>query len=480
MTMRTLLAVTLLVVVAACAVNPATGRRELMLVSESQEIQMGREADPQVTATYGLVDDPELQRYVSDLGLRLAATSERPGLPWSFRVVDDPMVNAFALPGGFIYMTRGILAHFDSEAELAGVLGHEIGHVTARHSASQMTRQQLQQGVLVTGMIFSERVREYGGLAMAGLQIMNLSYSRADESESDRLGLRYISGVGYDPDAMIGVFQMLAQAGGGGEGGRLPEWQLTHPYPENREAQMRDVIAESGMSRDGQINRDRYLDMLDGMVFGQNPRQGYFLGTRFLHPDLAFELTYPAGWSTVNQTTAVGAISPNEDAIVVLGLVEGDAAPDAELRDFLRQEGITGGTIRRSDASDGVNMARATFQAAAEQGTVAGEVAFLRYADQSYRIIGYAPESAWGRYASPVAATLSSFAAVTDPNVLNVQPLRLRIARVGEAMSLTTFVQRNPQPVDIEVLARINRVQPGAVMSAGTRLKTVVGTPVGR
>ena len=123
---------------AACAVNPATGRREISLVSESREIQMGRDADPEITASLGMVDDPELQAYVTRLGDMLAATSERPALPWSFKVVDDPLVNAFALPGGFIYVTRGILAHFDSEAELVGVLGHEIGHVTAQHSEKRI------------------------------------------------------------------------------------------------------------------------------------------------------------------------------------------------------------------------------------------------------------------------------------------------------------------------------------------------------
>ena len=190
--------------VAACAVNPATGQRELSLVSESQEIQMGQEADPQISAQLGLVDDPELQAYVSDLGLRLAAVSERPDLPWSFKIVDDPVVNAFALPGGFIYVTRGILARFDSEAELAGVLGHEIGHVTARHSVSQMSRQQLQQIGLGVGMVLSEDVRNLSGLLSAGMQLMNLRYSRGDETQSDELGLRYISRLGYDADAMIG------------------------------------------------------------------------------------------------------------------------------------------------------------------------------------------------------------------------------------------------------------------------------------
>ena len=478
MSIRMVVTTGLLLAVAACAVNPATGRRELMLVSEEQEIQMGQEAHPQVIAAYGLVDDPELQSYVERIGLRLAEGSERPQLPWSFSVVDDASVNAFALPGGFIYVTRGILAHFDSEAELAGVLGHEIGHVTARHSASQMSRQQLQQIGLGVGMIFSETFRDYGGIAMAGLQIMNLSYSRDDESQSDRLGLRYIAREGYDADAMIGVFQMLAAAGGGG-GGRLPEWQLTHPYPENREAEMREVIAETGVSRDGIVNREEYLGLIDDLVFGPNPRQGYFEGSRFLHPDLAFELTFPAGWSTVNQTSAVGAIAPSEDGIVVLTVIPEGGAPDAELREFLRGEGMTGGTISQSTSS-GVDMARATFQAASEEGTVRGEAAFLRYDDLTYRLLGYATAAAWSGYASAVGATLQSFAPVTDSNVLGVQPLRLDIVRLDRAMSLTNFVQGSPQPVDIDVLARLNRVEPGEVISAGTRIKTVSGTPVGR
>jgi predicted Zn-dependent protease len=474
---RTLVLVMLLSIAAACAVNPATGRRELMLVSESQEIQMGREADPQVSATYGLVDNPALQSYVSDLGRRLAATSERPGLPWSYKVVDDPIVNAFALPGGFIYVTRGILAYFNSEAELAGVLGHETGHVTARHSASQMSNQQLQQAGLMVGMIVSERFREYGGVAAAGLQILNLSYSRGDESEADRLGLRYITGVGYDPDAMIGVFQMLAEVGGGGEG-RLPEWQLTHPYPENREAQMRAIIAESGMARDGEVGRDRYLDMIDGIVYGENPRHGYFVGSRFLHPDMAFELTFPTGWKTVNQTSVVAAIAPSDDAVVMLGVAEGGATPDAELRDFLRADGVTGGTIRQNE-SGGIRTARAPFEATTQDGVLSGEVAFVSYAGVTYRLVGYAAQANWSRHAAAVAATISSFGSVTDPQVLGVQPLQLRMTRVNEAMSLNSYVQRYPQPVSVEELAHLNRVSPGAVLSAGTRLKTVVGTPVG-
>src|SRR3977135_1400826 len=152
-------------VMEGCAVNPATGSRQLMLVSESQEIAMGRDYDKQVAASIGLYPDTALQRWIQQFGARLAATSERPNLPWTFHVVDDPVVNAFALPGGFIYVTRGILAHLNSEAELAGVVGHEIGHVTARHSASQMTKQQLAQVGLAVGAIASPEFGRYSGLA---------------------------------------------------------------------------------------------------------------------------------------------------------------------------------------------------------------------------------------------------------------------------------------------------------------------------
>src|SRR3989442_524033 len=164
-----------------CAVNPATGSRQLMLVSESQEISMGREYDEEVVASIGLYP-----------------TSERPNLPWSFRVVDDPVVNAFALPGGFIYVTRGILAYLNSEAELAGVVGHEIGHVTARHSASQMTKQQLAQVGLVVGSIASSEFGRYAGLASQALGVLFLKYSRDNERQADDLGLRYMLRVNCD------------------------------------------------------------------------------------------------------------------------------------------------------------------------------------------------------------------------------------------------------------------------------------------
>jgi predicted Zn-dependent protease len=463
------------ITLAGCAVNPATGEREFSLVSEGQEIEMGRQADPEIAAQFGIVDDAGLQSYVSGIGMRMARESERPNLPWSFKVVDDPIVNAFALPGGFIYVSRGILANFDNEAELAGVLGHEIGHVTARHSASQMSRQQLQQIALVGGMIFSETVREYGQVAMLGLQLMNLRYSRGDESESDRLGLRYIGREGYDPDAMIGVFEMLAGVGGD-ERSRVPEWQLTHPHPENREQAMRQLIEENNIPTEGRIARDEYLQQIDGLAYGENPREGYFKDARFVHPDLKMELTFPAGWQGVNQRTMVAAIAPSEDAIMIMELVPDAGTPEAELREFLSQEGVTPGSTRR-EGSGGVEMARGNFDAQTEQGVLSGEVAYIRYDGNVYRLLGYAPQAAWRSHASAIASSISSFKPLTDRAILAVQPWTLDIVDLPGAMSLQAYVSRNPSPVEIEELARINRVEPGEVLPAGTKIKRVVGQP---
>ena len=472
------LRLTLVLILAGCAVNPATGRREFSLIGEGREIEMGREASAEISASLGLVDDDALQSYVSDLGHRLAAVSERPHLPWSFKVVDDPLVNAFALPGGFIFVTRGILANFESEAELAGVLGHEIGHVTARHSVSQMSRQQLQQIGLGVGMILSSDVRRFGDVLSASLQFMNLRYSRGDESESDELGLRYMTRSRYDPDSMIGVFRMLA-AVSGGEGERIPEWQLTHPYPENREADIRELIAESGSAPGGTVDRDAYLDRLEGLVYGSNPREGYFIDSRLVHPALRFEVSFPEGWTAVNERSYVAAASPREDAAIILRLANDATDPRVALRSFLAQAGVSGGPVR-SDERNGISVSRASFTVASDGGTLRGEAHFIALDGNVYQLLGFANGGAWRRHSSVVGTSLSSFTRLTDRRLLDVQPWTLEVMTLSEATSVRDFHARNPGPVSVEELAELNRLGPDAVVPAGTRLKRVAGRPLPR
>ena len=184
-----------------CAVNPATGQHQLSFISEQQEIQMGQQSDPEIVASMGLVPDQQVQSYVQQLGKRLAAASERPDLPWTFRVIDDPTVNAFAVPGGYVYVTRGLLTHITSEAQLAGVIGHEIGHVTARHSVNDMSKQQLAQIGLGVGMIVSPTLAALGNLAASGMQVLFLKYSRDHENQADELGVRYMTRCQTSTDA---------------------------------------------------------------------------------------------------------------------------------------------------------------------------------------------------------------------------------------------------------------------------------------
>jgi predicted Zn-dependent protease len=445
-----------------------------MLVSESQEISMGRSYDREVVASIGLYPDSALQRWIQEFGARLAATSERPHLPWTFRVVDDPVVNAFALPGGYIYVTRGILAHLNSEAELAGVVGHEIGHVTARHSASQLSRQQLAQLGLALGTVASPAVERYAGLASAGLGVLFLKYSRDAERQADDLGLRYLRRAHYDPREMPHVFEMLARVSQAQGGGRVPAWLATHPDPENRRERIAQEIAAGPQDFAGTaVNRDTYLRRLDGLVFGTNPREGFFRGAEFLHPELRFRMTFPEGWATSNGRQAVVAVSPPHDAVVELSLAAGSSA-DAAAGAFLSQQGISGGYPVRTRVA-GLPAVSAAFAAATESGPVRGTVLFVEYGGAVYRLAGYAADARWPGYQAAAERALRSFAPLTDPAALDVQPQRLAIVAVERRTTIAELARARPSPLAPAALALLNQVEPDTPLEPGRLVKWVVG-----
>ena len=459
--------------VLGCAVNPATGARQLSLVSESQEIAMGREYDPQVVSQMGLYPDSALQRYVSNLGMQMARASERPNLPWSFRVLDDPLVNAFAVPGGFIYITRGILAHMDSEAELAGILGHEIGHVTARHSVNQMSRQQLAQLGLGVGMILRPELQQFGDLAGAGLGLLFLKYGRDDEYESDDLGVRYMRQAGYNPRELASVFRTLAALSGEGGGGRPPEWASTHPFPENREERILAAVSEAD-AQGLEVGRERFLERLDGIVFGDNPREGFFREHVFLHPELAFRLDFPSGWRTQNTRNAVQGMSSQQDAVMQLDLASQGSAAEARAA-FLGIQGMQVGQ-RWERSVNGLPAVWAEFTVAAESGTLNGVAGFVEYGGRVYRLLGYGTPAGWQSRGNTVRSALESFQRVTDRSVLDLQPRRLEIVRLPSAMSFDEFLRRFPSSEESAVVALINGAEPGQSLEAGRLMKRVVGT----
>ncbi len=459
--------------VSACAVNPVTGRREVVLISESQEVAMGREAAQDVETSIGLVPDASLQEYLQRLGVRLAADSERPDLPWHFRVVDDPTPNAFALPGGFIYITRGLLTVMNAEAELATVLGHEIGHVTARHSVQMISRAQLAQLGVGIGMILLPELRQFGDLAGAGMQLLFLRYGRDAEHQADDLGFRYALEGGYDVRAMANVFVALARMSQLENQSPLPAWLSTHPYPEERiqRTQARVAAVEQDLAA-LRLGVADYMNRIEGMIYGVNPRNGFFEGARYYHPELRFQLTLPSGWQAQNLPQMVIAVSPDQDAAVQLTLAQGAVGVAAQ--QFLRQEGIR--VLQTAQTQiNGLPAVVSTFQAQTQDGVVGGIVAFVDHGGRTYRLLAYTPQQRVATYDATFRQVVGSFAPLTDSRILNVQPNRLAVVRLDRPMTLTEFNQRFPSVIPLAELALINQVESATVtIPAGTLLKRVV------
>jgi predicted Zn-dependent protease len=461
-----------LVALAACATNPATGKRQLMLVSEGQEAAMGKEADQQFHGLYGDFPDPGLQRYVESVARPLAAVSERPSLPWTFRVIDDPQVNAFALPGGYIYVTRGILAHMNSEAELAGVLGHEIGHVTARHSASAQSKQMLGMVGLGVGMILSPTLREGGDALGSALGLVFLKFGRDQESQSDELGLRYIVKKDYNPEGMLGVFRMLDSVTTASGGDRLPNWLSTHPAPPNRLADMKKKIQEQGATGT-RLGRAEFIEKLDGMLFGENPREGFFRDQAFYHPDMAFSMTFPREWATQNEKQAVSGMPAAKDAIVQLTLAKGE--PSAAADEFARQQGVQAGRTEWGNVN-GLPAASMQFRAQdGQNGVFEGMVTFVKHGANTYQLLGYTTEARYSAYKGSIGSWIKSFSRLTDQRILSVQPMRLKIEQVRSATTLANLAREWNSPVKPETLALINGMPMTATIPAGEKVKRVIG-----
>ena len=460
---------------AGCATNPATGRRELSLIPEGQEIAMGQEGAKAAATQMGIYPDSGMQRYVTALGMGLAKASERPALPWSFTVVDDPIVNAFALPGGPIFISRGILTHMNTEAQLVSVLGHEIGHVTAKHSVSQMSKQQVFQIGLIGAMVVKPELEQFGQAASQGLGLLFLKFGRDDETQADELGFRYMTKANYAPSEMAEMFRTLSRLSGDGENSRgTPEWMSTHPDPGNRvQKTLERIAAAPAPFTNAKIERDAFLRRLDGMVFGDDPRNGYFQQTAFIHPTLKFRFDFPQGWRTQNGAEQVVGASAQGDAQIALTLA-GNLAPTAALQRFSQQQGVQMGQAS-SNAINGNPAAVAQFIAQTEDGSqLAGYVAYIQQDNVTYQLLAITPRQQIQAYDAAFRNTIGSFQRVTDTRLLNVKPQRLRIVQVRSAMTLTQFNQQNPSVIPMAQLALINGVEPSATIPAGTLVKRVV------
>ena len=476
-----------MLVVNACATNPVTGDREFVLISEAQEVALGQQTDAEIQRDMGIYDDPGIQLYVEDIGLALAALSHRPDLPWQFAVVDSPAVNAFALPGGFIYLTRGIMAYLGDEAELAGVLGHEIGHVTARHAVQSYTRASGAQLGLVLGQVFVPQMRTnpYGlpGLTDAagtGLGLLFLKFGRDDEIQADRLGAEYGVAGGWHPQ---GVSDMLSTLGRIREASDLqgtPNFLSTHPEPEARVLEVAPVIQELTADRDPatlRVDRSAYLDQIEGLLFGDNPEDGIVRGSEFLHPPLRFALEFPEGWAVRNSETVVMAKEPGAEIYVLLQLAENprgnnlSSVAEQAMRDSgYRLSSGAETSINGLDAYIGTYVGRAD-----ASGHVTARVAHIRHGQELYVLGGLGPWELFSRVESDINRSIRSFRPMSREEAESILPNEIAtyVAKTGDTWQSIAQVE-GEEIVNARTLAVMNGSPVNEQPQPGDRLKIVV------
>lgn len=469
----------------SCAINPVTGKKQFGVMGEAREIQMGMAYDPQITAAYGLYEDSVLQAYINTKGKEMGAISHRPKLEYHFRIMDSPVVNAFAVPGGYVYFTRGIMANFNNEAEFAGVLGHEIGHVTARHSVVAQRDATFAQVGLIAAAIASPKFAQYLEPAAQGVQLMLLKFGRDAESQSDGLGVEYSSKIGYNAHEMAEFFNTLARERDVAGGQAIPEFLSTHPDPLNRRENVNELATEwqekLGMTN-GAVGRDTYLQMVEGLVYGEDPRQGFMENGNFNHPDLKIKFPVPAGWRTENTPQRFQMAPEDGKALQFLAFAPG-ANLQAAADTFVTANGLTLLNKRNLTVNGFAALELNTEQRpdpqAQQDPQQPAQVLRVRttmyQVDQSMiQITGLSLAADFNTYAPQFGTSMAGFAPLTDPALLNKKPERIHVQRTAQTQSLTQqFAQYGIPQARMEEFAIVNGMQLTDVVEAGTLIKVL-------
>ena len=456
-----------------CSRNPATGKLQFGLVSEDDEVALGREADAEVREALGVYDDPDVAKLVGDVGASIAEQSERPDLPWTFVVLDEPAVNAFALPGGWVYVTRGLLAHLLTEDELAAVLGHEAGHVTARHGVVQLRKQRTAQRSVGVFRVVDPNLRHVGGIAARTAGLALLKHSRTDEYEADDLGLRYVRRGGYDPNAITEMFGVLSDVSAAEGGQDVPAWLSTHPEPELRRDRIADRLAEQGVEAARLEPDPEFLGRLDGLVFGSDPRAGFVVGPTFVHPRRGFQIDLPAGWQAQHADDRLFAISEDEKSIFALGPSDAETAA-AALQEFFADGSLTKGEEWQGDVG-GLHVESSAFSTGSGSEAVAGLVAFVDYTDGVIAMLAIGDAAVWNDRVDSIATTFASLTKIKSKQMREVEPMRIRLLTLPEDATIVQVHERSGSVVDVATLARINHVSPEQVLPKGRVVKIVKG-----
>ncbi|WP_143960807.1 M48 family metalloprotease [Litoribacter populi] len=465
----------LIFLLASCAKNPVTGKRNFVLISENQEIAMGREYDPQIVQSYGLYEDEKIQAFIEEKGQEMAAISHRSNLEYEFKILDSPILNAFAVPGGYVYFTRGIMAHFNNEAEFAGVLGHEIGHITARHSVRQQSKGILAQVGMLAGLIAKPELAQFLDPASQALGILFLKYGRDAERESDELGVIYSTQVGYDAREMAGFFQTLERQQEGAGAAPLPDFLSTHPSPADRNKRVGQLAQEWQQKenlKDPKINRDAYLSMIEGMVYGEDPRQGFLEDRIFYHPDLKFRFETPANWNYQNTPQQVQLAPKEGNAIILLTLVSGKNPQEAAAT-AIEQYKLTS-TQTENRRINGLDATVVEGVQQQEGNQIRVQLAVISHEGQIYSLLGAAGEQDFKGYRMAIEQTLYSFSELKDQGKLARKPLRIALQRTNRTIKLRDFLTQNGVEADaMESIGVLNGMDLDQEVSSGTTIKLV-------
>jgi predicted Zn-dependent protease len=461
-----------------CARNPVTGKKQVVLMSESQEIALGKEADPQIIAQFGLYEDSVIQNFLRTKGNQMTAISHRPKLEYGFRVLDSEVINAFAVPGGYVYFTRGILAHFNSEADFAGVLGHEIGHITHRHGVAQQRNAILGQLGIIAGIIIVPELARFAETASTGLQLLFLKYSRDAEREADELGVEYSSKVGYDAKQMALFFSTLERKSAGTEAAELPEFLSTHPNPANRNttvSQLADEWKKKLNLTNPVVNRNIYLRRIEGLIYGEDPKGGYRENNVFYHPVLKFQFPTPQNWNYQNTPQSVQLASKDGKAILMLMLATGNSLQEAA-NAIVQKYKLTLVESRNVTVNGLPAISFIADQQPQQQGQpVLRTVSYvIQYNQSIYHLIGVSRSADFNNYAPDFNYIMQGFRQLTDPVKINKKPERVRIKTVGVAMTLAQlFRQYNIPEARHEEFAILNGMKLTDNLPQGTLIKII-------
>lgn len=461
--------------VTACAIqkNPVSGTTRAFGYSWNQEVEIGREADSEISAQFGLYDDEEVSEYVSAVGEKILAESHmrRPDTDsqfreteFFFRVLDSPVINAFALPGGYVYMTRGLMVHLNNEAQFAVVMGHEIGHVAARHASQRALRQTLGQLAVVGGAVLGQEVLGLPGgtilnLSSQAAQLLFMSYSRDAERESDRLGVEYSAMNGYVSAEGAAFFTSLKRISDQNQQS-VPNLLSSHPDPGEREATIPELASEWQERGYEQtiLNEDQYMSIISGMMYGENPREGFEQEGVFYHPDLEFRFDIPSGWMLVNQPSQVVLLGPGEEAVSIMRIDSQSDSPQQSVQQVLNSEEIE--VNEQGSVAGSLDSYAATATASLEDGTMVRlYIRALSFEERVYLFLSYTEQSRFDNFIEPFRQIPSSFERLTDPEILATQPVRIQAFRATRSGPFSSFLPgtlpMEITPLDIAILNQV-------------------------